>query len=95
MHAGQWRAQAVSDPGEPLIAMVLSRSSGSRLRRWAMRAIGAFLVVYMLGAFGIPTFIPYVAVVLAVMVDGVRSWLQTRSTRPRRIPRTDRGETIH
>ena len=75
--------------------MALSRSSHGRLQGWAIRAIAAFLVVYLLGTFGVPTLIPYLAVVLAVIADAVRSVFQARAERMRWRSTTDRGETIH
>jgi hypothetical protein len=51
--------------------MVL-RLSDHPWRKWGLRAIAGFLIVYMLGAAGIPTLVPYLAVLLAVMVDGLR-----------------------
>jgi hypothetical protein len=75
--------------------VALSRSSHSRLQAWAIRAVAGFLVVYMLGAFGVPTLIPYVAVIIAVTIDGVRCARMREPTRPRDHTRTDRGETIH
>lgn len=75
--------------------MALSRSSHSRLQAWAIRAVAGFLVVYMLGAFGVPTLIPYVAMIIAVVIDGVRCARQRDAIRPRNVARTDRGETIH
>ena len=75
--------------------MALSRSASGALQRWAVRAIAAFLVVYMLGAFGVPTFLPYLTVVLAVVVDGVRTFIGSRRpTQPLRPP-FNRNETIH
>ena len=75
--------------------MALSRSSHSRLQGWAIRAVAGFLVVYLLGSFGVPTLIPYVAVIIAVAIDGVRSATRRDEKRPQDVPRTDRGETIH
>ncbi len=75
--------------------MVLSRSSHGRLQAWAGRAVAAFLIVYLLGAFGVPTQIPYIAAVLAVLVDGVRLIVGRDPPRPRDHARTDRGKTIH
>jgi hypothetical protein len=78
--------------------VALSRSSHGRLQAWAIRAIAAFLIVYLLGAFGVPTLIPYVAAVIAVVVDGARMIVRREGARPpalRGVPRTDRGETIH
>jgi hypothetical protein len=72
--------------------MALSRSAHGRLQGWAIRAVAGFLVVYMLGTFGVPTLIPYLAVVIAVAIDGVRCATQ-RGLRDR--GQTDRGETIH
>ena len=76
--------------------VALSRSSHGRLQAWAIRAIAAFLVVYMLGALGVPTLIPYMAAIIAVVGDGLRLAVG-RDRRPaeHRVPRTDRGETIH
>jgi hypothetical protein len=51
--------------------MVLSLSDHP-WRKWSLRAIAGFLIVYMLGAAGIPTLIPYLAVLLAVSIDGLR-----------------------
>jgi hypothetical protein len=69
--------------------MALSRSSHGRFQAWAIRAIAGFLVVYILGAFGIPTQIPYIAVMIATFVDGLRLLMQ-------RAPRHGgREETIH
>ncbi|HZT75498.1 MAG TPA: hypothetical protein VFA27_02490 [Vicinamibacterales bacterium] len=75
--------------------MALSRSSHGRLQVWAIRAIAGFLIVYLLGALGVPTLIPYVAVIIAVAVDGVRSVTARDVPRERDVPRTERGETIH
>jgi hypothetical protein len=74
--------------------VVLSRSD-SRLQRWAVRAIAGFLIVYLLGAFGVPTLVPYLAVIIAVVVDAIRLAVRRRGTQspPRRDQRT--GETIH
>ncbi|PYQ76109.1 MAG: hypothetical protein DMG04_04765 [Acidobacteria bacterium] len=74
--------------------MTLSRSD-SRLQRWAVRAIAGFLVVYMLGAFGVPTLVPYLAVIIAVVADAVRLAIQGRGTNSP-PPRDQRPkETIH
>jgi len=51
--------------------VALSRSE-NRLSRWAVRALAAFLAVYMLGLAGIPTFIPYLTALLVVVIDGLR-----------------------
>ena len=77
-----------------LTCVVLSRSD-NRLQRWAVRAIAAFLIVYLLGAFGVPTLVPYLAVIIAVVVDAVRLAVRGRGTEPppRRDQRTH--ETIH
>jgi hypothetical protein len=74
--------------------VVLSRSD-SRVQRWAVRAIAGFLVVYLLGAFGIPTLVPYLAVIIAVIADAVRLAVQgrARESAPRRDERP--RETIH
>ena len=71
--------------------------SENRLQRWAVRAIAGFLAVYMLGMAGVPTFVPYVAVLLAVIVDGVRLALQTRVAGSKLESDSKRGgrETIH
>jgi hypothetical protein len=74
--------------------MTLSRSSHGRLQAWAVRAVAAFLVVYMLGAFGVPTLIPYLAAIIAVAIDAVRV-VRRGPERPRNYRTTDRGETIH
>ena len=74
--------------------MTLSRSD-SRLQRWAVRAIAGFLVVYMLGAFGVPTLVPYLAVIIAVVADAVRLAIQGRGANSP-PPRDQRPkETIH
>ncbi len=75
--------------------MALSRSSHGRLQAWTIRAVAGFLIVYLLGAFGVPTMIPYVAVIIAVVVDALRSARQPPASGPREYPKTDRGETIH
>ena len=65
-------------------------------RKWALRAIAGFLLVYMLGAFGIPTLVAYVAVVIAVVADALRTAKQSRRDEPA-SPRwkSERGERIH
>ena len=75
--------------------MALSRSSHGRLQNWAIRAIAGFLVIYLLGVFGVPTLIPYVAVIIAVVIDGVRSAMRRNEPHSGKFARTDRGETIH
>jgi len=78
--------------------VVLSRSSHGRLQAWAIRAIAGFLVVYLLGVFGVPTLIPYLAVMIAVIADALRLLLRRDEAPPRPprgVPRTNRGETIH
>jgi hypothetical protein len=57
--------------------VALSRSD-SRLQRWAVRAIAGFLIVYLLGAFGVPTLVPYLAVIIAVALDAVRLAIRRR-----------------
>jgi hypothetical protein len=74
---------------------MLSRDSSGRFQKWAIRAIAGFLVVYLLGAFGVPTLIPYLAVLIAVTVDGFRSLTLLRSAGPRDRSKTGDGETIH
>jgi len=74
---------------------VIRRSSRGALQRWAARAIAAFLVVYLLGAFGVPTFVPYLAVVIAVVVDAVRLLIDRWTARPRPTLPFNRDETIH
>jgi len=71
--------------------------SENRLHRWAVRAIAAFLAVYMLGIAGVPTFVPYVAVLFAVIVDGVRLALQARvvGSKPESDSKRGGRETIH
>ncbi|HZR23996.1 MAG TPA: hypothetical protein VFA59_10440 [Vicinamibacterales bacterium] len=63
--------------------MTLSRSSHSRLQGWAIRAVAAFLVVYMIGTFGIPTLIPYVTALIAVLADGLRTWFSREKSEGR------------
>jgi hypothetical protein len=75
--------------------VVLSHSSENHFRRWAIRAIAAFLVVYMLGSFGIPTLVFYVAVMLAVTVDGLRLAMQRRRPETDTDRKQSRTETIH
>jgi len=75
--------------------MALSRSSHSRWQAWAIRAIAALLVVYMLGTFSVPTRIPYLVVVIAALVDGLRCVIAWAADRQRRARTTARGETIH
>jgi hypothetical protein len=78
--------------------MALSRSSSSVFQRWAIRAIAAFLVVYLLGAFGVPTLVPYLAVVVGVVIDGVRLVISGshRGQGPSQaIRRQQSGDTIH
>jgi len=72
---------------------MLSRSSRGVFRRWAARAIAALLIVYLLGAFGIPTFVPYLAVLIVVLIDGARSVLVAKSPPPP-VP-FERKDTIH
>ena len=74
---------------------MLSRSASGALRRWAVRAIAAFLAVYMLGAFGVPTLVPYMAVALAVAADGVRTLFARRAEAHRPPLSFNRNETIH
>jgi len=74
--------------------VVLNRSD-SRLQRWAVRAIAGFLVVYMLGAFGVPTLVPYLAVIIAVVVDAVRLAMQGRVTASAGRRDQPPRETIH
>jgi len=76
--------------------MVLRRSE-NRLPRWAIRATAAFLVVYLLGMAGVPTLVPYLAVLLAVIVDGVRLAVQARGvgSESESNQKHGRRETIH
>lgn len=84
------RPREVKDNIEGRISIALSRSSHSRLQGWALRAVAAFLVVYMLGTFGIPTLIPYVAALIVAGVDGLRTLM------PRNASLSGgRKETIH
>jgi hypothetical protein len=55
--------------------MGLSRSA-TWWQPWALRAIAALLAVYMLGTFGIPTFIPYIAVLIFIAADLLRQLVQ-------------------
>jgi hypothetical protein len=76
--------------------VALSRSSHGRFQAWAIRAIAGFMVVYMLGAFGVPTQIPYIAVLIAVLIDLGRLTVRRGEAPKRRdAPTTHRGETIH
>jgi hypothetical protein len=77
--------------GPTTLGPVVLRRSENRLTRWAVRTIAAFLAVYMLGMAGVPTLVPYLAVLLAVIVDGVRLAVQT----PPSKQKDDRAETIH
>jgi hypothetical protein len=78
--------------------MVLSLSDHP-WRKWGLRAVAGFLVVYMLGAVGIETLVPYLAVLLAVIVDGLRlimARLGTAGTMKMKGNDRDRErETIH
>jgi hypothetical protein len=66
------------------------------LQRWAIRAIAAFLAVYMLGVAGVPTLVPYLAVLFAVIVDAVRLLAQERRTSVSESKQKQgRRETIH
>jgi hypothetical protein len=68
-------------------------------RKWVLRSMAAFLLVYMAGAFGFATLILYVAVLLAVVVDALRLAIQNR--RGNDVPPSSerkahvRRETIH
>jgi len=96
-HGASWRSlETFTRSRTTLDPLVLMRSE-NRLQRWAVRAIAAFLAVYMLGMAGVPTFVPYVAVLLAVIVDGVRLALQTRVVGSKLESDSKRGgrETIH
>jgi len=79
--------------------MALSRSGSGAFGRWAARSVAAFLIVYLLGAFGVPTFVPYLAVALVVVIDGVRSAVVARAERAEKAARPpvpfERKETIH
>lgn len=44
----------------------------AHFRGWCLRAIGTFLIVYVLGWLDVPTMIPYLAAILAVAWDGLR-----------------------
>jgi hypothetical protein len=45
----------------------------TKWRRWALRAIAAFAVVYGLGLAGVPTLVPYLTALLLVAIDGWRT----------------------
>ena len=45
----------------------------ARWRWWARRAILLFAAVYVLGMFGVPTLIPYLAVVFILAWDAIRT----------------------
>ena len=53
----------------------------SRWRRWAVRTIVAFLIVYALGLLGIPTLVPYITILLVMAVDGARTATTSRRAR--------------
>ena len=64
-------------------------------RQWAVRAVAAFLLVWMLAGLGFPR-VAYIVVLVAVALDAVRVSVQNRPVTPLRSTRkTDRGETIH
>ena len=64
-------------------------------RQWTVRAVAAFLLVWMLGGLGMPRLV-YIVVLLAVALDGARVAIQNRPVRPlRSVTKTHRGETIH
>jgi hypothetical protein len=65
------------------------------VQRWAIRAIAAFLIVYLLGSFGIPTLVPYLAVVIAVVADAVRLAIGGRASAADRRREDRPPETIH
>ena len=69
----------------------------SRLRGWALRAIAAFLVVFILGSPGVPTQVLSIAAVIAVIIDGVRLVLQGRADESKSgsDQKRARRETIH
>jgi hypothetical protein len=46
-------------------------------RRWAVRAIAAFAVVYGLGLVGVPTLVPYITALLLVAIDAWRTAART------------------
>jgi hypothetical protein len=47
---------------------------GPRWRWWALRAIVLLGAVYLLGLLDVPTLIPYLVALIAVVSDGVRTW---------------------
>jgi hypothetical protein len=49
----------------------MGSDAAGRWRWWALRAALAFGVVYALGVLGVPTFVPYLAVVFVVVLDAV------------------------
>ena len=50
----------------------------AKWRRWALRAIVAFAVVYGLGFAGVPTLIPYLTALLLVAIDAWRTVVRAR-----------------
>jgi hypothetical protein len=75
--------------------MGLSRSSHGPWQGWAIRAIAALLVVYLLGSAGAPTRILFLVAAAAVLLDAVRCAVAGTAERQRRARTTERGETIH
>jgi hypothetical protein len=47
---------------------------GRRWRWWALRAIVLLGGVYLLGLLDVPTLIPYLVALFAVVSDGLRTW---------------------
>jgi hypothetical protein len=53
---------------------------GRRWRWWAIRAIALLSVVYLLGLMNVPTLIPYLIALIAVISDGFRTWRRGRQS---------------
>ena len=96
---GSFESDAAEDLGAEDVTLnsVVLRRSENRFRRWAIRATAAFLAVYMLGIAGVPTLVPYLAVLLAVIVDAVRLAVQARGfgSESESNQKHGRRETIH
>ncbi len=63
-------------------------------RQWSVRAVAAWLLVWMLGGLGFPR-LAYTVVLVLAGVDAVRVALQNRAATPRPTWKSGRGETIH
>ena len=52
---------------------------GPRWRWWSVRAIVLLGVVYLLGVMDLPTLIPYLIAVFAIVSDGLRTWRRSKA----------------